>query len=75
MTAPTTRAAPELGGVAEIAAEHNVNRTTISMWDVNNRHGFPKPIVRLSMGPVYDMQEVRRWFKQFNGREQQPSAS
>jgi eukaryotic-like serine/threonine-protein kinase len=51
-----------LGGVAEISEAHSINRTTISMWDVNNRHGFPKPIARLAMGPVYDLDEVDAWF-------------
>ena len=52
-----------LAGVAEISEKYGVNRTTISMWDVNDRHGFPKPIARLAMGPVYDLDEVDAWFE------------
>lgn len=51
-----------LGGVAEISEKHGTPRTTISMWDVHERHGWPKPVVRLRSGPVYDMDEVDAWF-------------
>lgn len=54
----------ELGGVAEIAAEFGVPRTTVSMWSYRRRtSGFPEPLAPLSMGPVYDMAAVRAWYK------------
>lgn len=53
----------ELGGVAEIAAEFDVPRTTVSMWASRRRtSGFPEPVQALQMGPVYSMHEVRKWF-------------
>lgn len=52
-----------LGGVAEISREFSVPRTTISMWDSRREQsGFPEPVERLSMGPIYDMRAVRAWF-------------
>lgn len=52
-----------LVGVAEIARELNVPRTTVSMWDARRETtGFPEPVERLSMGPVYDMRAVRAWY-------------
>lgn len=58
------RARPKvrLVGVAEISEKYDVPRTTISMWDVHDRHGFPKPLERLGMGPVYWADEVDAWF-------------
>lgn len=54
----------ELAGVAEIAQELGVARTTVSMW--RSRHattGFPKPLDVLSAGPVFDMRAVREWHR------------
>lgn len=52
----------ELAGILEIAREFGVPRTTASMWDIRREvNGFPEPIVRLSMGPVFDLNEVRAW--------------
>lgn len=54
----------ELGGIAEIARECGVPRTTASMWHVRrHRSGFPEPIAPLDMGPVFDMAEVRKWYE------------
>jgi hypothetical protein len=53
---------PELAGIAEIAAEFGVPRTTASMWDTRREsNGFPEPVARLAAGPVYDMRAVREW--------------
>lgn len=49
-------------GVAEIAADLGVPRSTVSMWDARRRtNGFPEPVAELAMGPVYDLEEVRAW--------------
>lgn len=60
--------APEetgLAGVAEISQFFNVPRTTVSMWDARREtSGFPQPVERLSMGPVYDMKAVIAWHRQ-----------
>lgn len=53
-----------LAGIAEIAEEFGVARTTVSTsWaDRRERTGFPEPVAVLNMGPVYDLAEVRRWY-------------
>jgi hypothetical protein len=57
---PTTT---ELGGIAEIADEFDVPRTTASMWYVRRAtSGFPGAVAVLGMGPVFDMAAVRRWY-------------
>lgn len=54
----------ELGGVAEIAEELGVARTTVSMWDErrSEANGFPQPLERLRSGPIYDMATIRSWW-------------
>jgi hypothetical protein len=55
---------PEIGGVAEIAEEFGVRATVVSMWGARRAsNSFPLPIKPLKSGPVYDMAEVRRWFR------------
>jgi hypothetical protein len=52
----------ELAGIAEIAEEFGVPRTTASMWDTRRAsNGFPEPVARLAAGPVFDLAEVREW--------------
>jgi hypothetical protein len=54
----------ELVGMAEIARELGVPRTTASMWHVRRaKSGFPAPIKDLDMGPVFDMAAVRHWYE------------
>lgn len=52
-----------LVGVAEIADDFGVPRTTVSMW-ANRRaqSGFPDPLAELAMGPVYSRAAVRAWY-------------
>lgn len=53
----------ELGGIAEIAAEFGVPRSTASMWARRrDRSKFPAPLVELAAGPVFDMAAVRHWY-------------
>lgn len=53
----------ELVGVAEIAEEFGVGRSVVSMWDARrSSNGFPQPVVRLSMGPVFRADQVRDWW-------------
>lgn len=55
---------PVLVGVAEIAVDQDVARQTVSMWAARRHsNGFPEPIITLSMGPVYNLSEVRAWRK------------
>lgn len=57
-----------LVGVREIANELGVPKTTVSMWDARRETtGFPDPIERLSMGPIYDMRAVRAWYEARGG--------
>jgi hypothetical protein len=52
----------ELGGIAEISEEFGVPRTTASQWLARREtNGFPEPLARLQMGPVFDMAAVREW--------------
>lgn len=56
----------DLAGVAELAALFGVGRTTVSNWaDRRDRIGFPSPVKRLAMGPVWDSQEVLRWYLRY----------
>jgi len=58
-----------LVGVAELAAMLGVARTTISNWyDRRDRNGFPEPVIRLSMGPVWDSRAVLRWYGTYTPR-------
>ena len=50
-------------GVAELADLFKVGRTTVSNWDERReRNGFPKRLKTLASGPIYDVNEVVRWF-------------
>lgn len=64
MSAVTTTSAPRMGGIAEIAERYGVARTTVSTSWADRRHltGFPLPIATLRMGPLYDLDEVDRWY-------------
>ena len=54
-----SRTLPELWGIAEIAGELGVRRETVHYHI--RRPGFPEPVVRLAMGPVYLADEIRKW--------------
>lgn len=63
MVTMMTEQSRRLVGVAEIAERLGVPRSTVSMWDARRKtNGFPKPIERLSMGPVYDLDEIETWY-------------
>lgn len=52
--------APDLVGVSEIALRAAVRPDTVQKWRA--RHpGFPPPIARLTIGPVWEWSAVRRW--------------
>jgi hypothetical protein len=52
----------DLVGVAEIARLKGVGRTTVTQWAARrHRNGFPEPVARLAMGPVYDRREIEAW--------------
>lgn len=55
-----------LGGVAEIAGLFKVGRTTVSNWmDRQGKNGFPDPVIRLAMGPVWNIREVVAWYEDY----------
>jgi hypothetical protein len=59
----------ELGGVAEIGAELGIPRNSVSMYAIRRQAtGFPLPLKKLSMGPVYDMAAVRKWWSDYRAR-------
>jgi hypothetical protein len=47
-------------GIAEIAIAVEVSRSVVISW-VARRKDFPAPLVRLRMGPVWDLNEVLPW--------------
>lgn len=50
----------DLVGTPELAARAGVAEATVHSW--RRRHAdFPKPIVRLASGPVWDWREVAAW--------------
>lgn len=49
----------ELWGIAEIAAALKIRRETVQYHA--RRPGFPEPIARLAMGPVWKAADVREW--------------
>lgn len=54
----------ELGGIAEIARELGVQRNKVSMWEMRSATSdFPAPVAVFAMGPVYDMDAVRHWYR------------
>lgn len=61
--APTGSILLELGGMAEIAREFDVPRSTASMWAYRrDTSGFPEPLTVLDSGAVYNMATVRSWY-------------
>lgn len=53
-----------LVGIAELADLFQVGRTTISNWYARQMtNGFPDPLKRLQMGPVWDFSDVVEWWK------------
>ena len=48
-------------GIHEIAEELGVSRQSVCNW-TKRYPSFPKPIVRLKMGPIYNMSIVKKWY-------------
>jgi hypothetical protein len=56
----------KLAGVAELARLFMVGRTTVTQWAARaDRNGFPDPVARLAMGPVFDLDEVLDWYTHY----------
>lgn len=64
---PRRRNVPELVGTMEIARALGVKRNRVSMWEMRwESTGFPAPLAELAAGPVYDMAEIRAWWRDRN---------
>jgi hypothetical protein len=50
----------DIVGVAELAAEFNTSRATISNWP-NRYADYPAPLKSLASGPLYSLTAVRAW--------------
>lgn len=61
-----------IGGVAEIAEKYGVDRNTVSTSWAARRGltGFPQPVAVLRMGPVYDLDQVDRWYASWTSEPQ-----
>lgn len=52
-----------LAGIAELSRLFLVGRTTVAQWAARrHRNGFPVPVAYLSMGPIWDVNEVLAWY-------------
>lgn len=51
----------DLAGLTEVADQFRVTNCTVANW--RKRYSdFPKPVVDLRCGPVFDITEVIRWY-------------
>jgi serine/threonine protein kinase len=48
-----------LGGVSEVAEELGVSKQRLAK--LRDQRGFPAPVANLSSGPVWEIEQVRRW--------------
>lgn len=56
----------ELVGLTEIAQRWGMSRQYV--WTLTKWKGFPAPLARLAMGPVYLWVDVQRWREAHGGR-------
>jgi hypothetical protein len=63
----TKRVDPEnLAGVAELGELFGVGRTTVSNWyDRRDRNGFPEIVLRLASGPIWNVDDVVKWYASY----------
>lgn len=50
-----------IAGLAEVAAVVRRPRATISGWRRAGDVSFPEPFLTLGCGPLWDLEQVRRW--------------
>jgi predicted DNA-binding transcriptional regulator AlpA len=53
----------KLIGLKEIAELAGVSRQQVWNWTDSKGMGFPEPVARLGMGPVFSAAEVSAWLK------------
>lgn len=51
----------QIAGMSEIAIYCDASPHAV--WNWTKRHNFPEPIGRVSNRPIWDMRDVRVWFK------------
>lgn len=62
MSAACRKCYERLLGMAEIAEIAGVSRQSVVNW--RSRHqDFPRPVLTLRMGPLFDRDEVSEWLK------------
>jgi predicted DNA-binding transcriptional regulator AlpA len=49
----------KLWGSAELCQHMGISRETLRKW--KQKDGFPQPLASLSMGPVWDAEQVKQW--------------
>lgn len=55
-----------LVGVAEVSHLLGVGRSTVSAWYERRAHtSFPEIVTRLASGPIWDIEEVVSWFRDY----------
>lgn len=55
-----------LAGVGEISRLFLVGKSTVAQWHARaDRNAFPEPIAQLSMGAVWDVNEVLAWYARY----------
>lgn len=50
----------DMAGIAELAELFCVTKPCVSNWTTRHKN-FPKPVLKLSMGPIYSIAQVQRW--------------
>ena len=56
----------QLVGVTDIARLSRVGRSTVTQWHSRAyRNGFPEPVHRLAMGPVWNVNVVLSWYANY----------
>lgn len=59
----------DLGAIAEIIADLNINRHRMTNWIERQEHTkCPKPVARLGNVKIYSKQEWRDWFAAWNAK-------
>lgn len=51
----------QLAGLQEISLY--TDSSARAVWNWTQRYDFPEPITRVSNRPVWDMREIRAWFR------------
>ena len=68
----------EIVGIREMLDMLHVRDSTLSNWvrqrimADNRGTGFPEPIRKLAMGPIWDAEEVRAWYRKYTPQKGHP---